>query len=152
MRTLRSLYSDVRHYSRMLATAADRLLLAQRYPQIADATRRSYASIAKALVWTYAEIRRSLSGKVLVNPPKVSLESLERLFLSLENEWNNTQHDASRYKKRGDEKSARVAQAAADAMASELERIVKLLVKEADRLGRWTSEWERDLGIRQWLR
>jgi hypothetical protein len=152
MRSLKSLYSDVRHYSRMLANAADRLFVANRYPQIASATRKSYLSIARALVWTYSEIRRSLSGKVSANPPKISLESLERLFLSLENEWNNAQHDASRHKKRGDDKSAHVAQAAADAMAAELERVVKLLVTEADKLGRWTVQWERDLGIRQWLR
>jgi hypothetical protein len=151
MRTSKSLYSDVRHYSRMLSNAADRLLLSARYPEIADATRKSYAAIAKALVWTYAEIRRGLS-KSLSNPPKVSLESLERLFLSLENEWNNAQYDANRCKKRGDGKGAKVAQVAADAMAVELERVVKLLVTEADRLGRWTVEWERDLGIRQWLR
>ena len=136
----------------MLANAADRLLLLGRYPEIANATRKSYTSIAKALVWTYAEIRRRLSSKYSSNPPKISLEALERLFLSLENEWNNAQHDASRCNKRGDTKSARVAQAAADAMASELERVVKLLVTEADKLGRWTQEWERSLGIRQWLR
>lgn len=152
MRSLKSLYSDVRHYSRMLANAADRLLLASRYPEIAGATRKSYASVARALVWTYAEIRRGISGKYASNPPKISLEALERLFLSLENEWNNAQHDAQRYKKRGDDKSAKVAQAAADSMAAELERVVKLLVTEANKLGRWTQEWERGLGIRQWLR
>lgn len=152
MRSVKSLYADARDYSRMLVNAAERLLLAPRYPQIAAATRKSYANIAKALVWTFAEIRRTLSKGRRDNPPRMSLESLERLFLSLESEWDKSQHDASRYRKRGDDKSARVAQVAADAMAEELERIVKLMVTEADRLGRWTVEWERDLGIRQWLR
>lgn len=157
MRSLKSLYSNVRHYSRLFGSSGDRLLAVQRlratYPEVVVAAEKSYSALAKTLVWSYGEIRKSLtSGKFRGNPPRQSLEHLERLFLSLRDNWDDAQYRASRLRKRGKDQSALVAQQAADILASELERVAKIVVAQADRLGRWTVEWERGLGIRQWIR
>ena len=158
MKSLKTLYSDARHYSRQLASAGDRLLVTQRlakiHPELLQPSARTYATIARGLVWAYGEIRRALtSGKFRANPQRQSLELLERLFLSLLETWSDAEYRVSRLKKAGGKgKAMKAAEMAADLLAAELERVAKLLVVEADKLGRWTVQWERDLGLRQWLR
>lgn len=81
----------------------------------------------------------------------IPLEYLEHAFAVLRDAAELAESKASKLS-RLRTREAKVARTAAATIVSLTENAAKVLVSEANKLGRWTPEWERDLGLRRWLR
>lgn len=91
-------------------------------------------------------VYRNAGQRLGAAPNDIPIELLENTFAILRDAAEKAESKAnklSRFRTR----EAKMARSSANALASLAENAAKVLVSEANKIDRWTPEWERELGL-----
>jgi len=157
---LNSLFRDLDHYSALLGDCGDDISVLhdwREFPSLLRPMAVTYRNVAKAYLATAKMIRRAATHlrprQALPNarlvPAKQSLETLERLFISMRNRWDEECRRVTKLRKARDPR-AHVVQTIVDSIEEEIRRTARETVQRAIKAGYWTRDWEKELGIRVW--
>jgi hypothetical protein len=152
------LLGELQYYSSQLnaigEALTDLIRAKQKYHDFTTQVAETYRLLTLDLADVYYTLKRSFhrAGHALGgSESNVPLEFLENVFITLRDAAE--QADSRAEKVSGfTARAARMSRKAADHVISLAENAAKILVTEAHKTGRWTIEWERELGLRRWLR
>lgn len=96
-------------------------------------------------------VYRNAGQRLGADQKPIPIELLENTFVILREAAEKAESRANKLS-RSRTREAKMVRSAANALASLAENAAKVLVSEANKIDRWTPEWERELGIRRWLR
>lgn len=152
------LLGELRYYSSQLdaigTVLVDLIRGTKRHPEFIAQVAETYQFLTCDLIDVYNAFKRALRSEgygLGAAAPKVPIATLEKAFIILRDAAEEADSRASKlshYKTR----EARIARETADQITSLAENAAKILVSEAEQEDRWTVEWERELGLRRWLR
>lgn len=154
---IKRLLDELAYYAQQLDTIGTILVDVVRaklpYPQLAEETSEAYRLLTMDLVEIYNLLKRAHrhTYSLAAKGRNVSLEVLETAFISLRNAAELAEAKAKKLT-RFPSREAKVAEQTSNILISLAENAAKMLVSEAERVGEWTVEWERKLGLRRWLR
>lgn len=154
--SLKPLLEELDYYIHQLDAVGDALVgyirLQKEHPSLAEEASELYQLLVLDLQDIYNAFKRAYRHRLSMGAArKYSLEELEIAFIKLRDAAERAEaraHKISGYRSR-EAKQARSSTARIIELA---ENAAKVLVSEAEKAGRWTAEWEKELGIRRWLR
>lgn len=114
---------------------------------------KTYQLLTLDIIEIYNALKRAYRNSYSIGSKAggAPLEILENAFVRLRDAAERAEVKAVKLSRhRGRE--AKIARATAQALSSLAENAARVLVSEAHKLDRWTVEWERELGLRVWLR
>jgi len=154
----RRLLGELEYYSSQLhaigAVLVELIQAKRQYPDFISQVADTYRLLTFDLVDVYNALKRVLRLAGLgrgAAAPRIPLEFLETAFVTLRDaaeEADSRAKKVAHYETR----AARMSRKAADQIIGLAENAAKILVAEAHQAGQWTIEWERQLGLRPWLR
>jgi hypothetical protein len=155
MASFKALYVDLRSHITQLKRIGDALIQAmpmrESYPKFVKDLLSAYRFTVHQVAGTFFDIKRQLrSSSVRGNPPRIPIEALENLFMSL----RNSAEEAAYLAERAEFKNARDAKALrtdANRLALLARQAAGILDYEAKVRGIWSVGWSGDLELDQWL-
>jgi len=155
MTTFKDLYGDLRSHVIQLKRLGDALIQAmpmrESYPKFVKDLLSAYRFTVHQIADSFYDIKRHLKKSgIRRNPPRIPIEALENIFMSL----RNSAEEAAYLAERAEFKSARDAKALrtdANRIALLAQQAAGILDYEAKIRGVWTARWAKDLELDQWL-
>lgn len=155
MTNFKNLYSDLRSHIIQLKRLGDALIQAmpmrESYPKFVKDLLAAYRFTVHQVAVTFYDIKKQIKKSLVhSNPPRIPIEALENIFMSL----RNAAEEASYLAERAEFKNARDAKALrtdANRLAILTTQAAGILEYEAKVRGVWSSKWVRDLELDQWL-
>jgi hypothetical protein len=155
MATFKNLYGDLRSHVIQLKRLGDALIQAmpmrEGYPKFVKDLLSAYRFTVHQVAGTFYDIKRQLKKSgIRSNPPRISIEALENIFMSL----RNSAEEASYLADRAEFKNARDAKALrtdANRLVLFARQAAGILDYEAKVRGIWSVRWCKDLELDQWL-
>lgn len=155
-RDFEAILEDLGYYAHQLdvvgSVLVDLIRSRSRHPQLVEEAAEVYQLLTLDIIEIYGTLKRVYRGShTLGARQSVPLEVLENAFVTLRDAAEEAESKARKLEKFRS-REAKIVKAEAKAISSLAENAAKVLVSEAHKLGRWTVEWERELGLRPWLR
>lgn len=155
MANFKNLYGDLRSHIIQLKRLGDALIQAmpmrESYPKFVKDLLGAYRFTVHQVAVTFYDIKRQIKkSTVHRNPPRIPIEALENIFLSL----RNSAEEAAYLAERAEFKNARDAKALrtdANRLALLAQQAAGILEYEAKIRGVWSAKWAKDLELGQWL-
>lgn len=154
---IESLLEDLNYYAHQLdvvgAVLVDLAPAARRHQALLVEASEVYQLLTIDLIEIYNALKRAYRStyEMGAKGPSVPLETLENVFIALRDAAEKASSRAEKLS-RLRSREAKMSKTSAEAISSLAENAAKVLVAEAHKAGRWTVAWERELGLRRWLR
>lgn len=156
--TPRQLLDELAYYASQLEAVGHALVEllrgSRRHAEFISQVAETYQVLALDLADVYHALKRALrNGRHGLGSParKTPIEILESTFVILRDAAEEARSRATKLAHLRSRES-RILRETADRLEDLAANAAKLLVAEANEIGRWTVEWERALGLRPWLR
>lgn len=115
----------------------------------------TYRLLTVDVVDIYSLLKRAFRKAIIEmgsSVPKVNLEIRERAFILLREGYDMAVKKMKKLEHQGNVRELKTVRYTTETLYKLTENAARDLVQEAERLGKWTVEWEREIGLRDWLR
>lgn len=155
MSSFKNLYGDLRSHIIQLKRLGDALIQAmpmrESYPKFVKDLLAAYRFTVHQVAGTFYDIKKQIrKSSVHQNPPRIPIEALENIFMSLRNAAEEAVYLAERAEFRN-ARDAKAVRTDANRIALLAKQAAGILEYEAKIRGVWSSRWAKDLEIEQWL-
>jgi hypothetical protein len=155
MPNFKNLYGDLRSHIIQLKRLGDALIQAmpmrQSYPKFVKDLLSAYRFTVHQVAGTFYNIKKQIKkSSVHSNPPRIPIEALENIFMSLRNSAEEAAYLAERAEFRN-ARDARALRTDASRLALFAHQAAGILEYEAKIRGVWSAKWIKELELDKWL-